>query len=437
MANTSDTSGSRRDAVRALRSGIGRISDELTAEIQARIPEYARPSDELCTKVVRTAVEQAVEGFVDRVERPGAAWDPEPFRQIGRAEAAEGRTLEPLQSALRLGARVGWRRLTDLGLPPECLHDLGETVFTYLDDLAQAATEGYETAKAHGPDALTRHRAYLLNLLLNDPSPSPEALSTAAQAAAWPLPTTVTCIALAPTHPTATSTAPFAARSSGNAATASQARFAGPDATGSAPFPPHQKDGHPRRRDVLVRWAACGGLPADVLVGLERGVPCLLVPEPEGKGEVIERVLRGCRAAVGPAVPPMAAGTSLRWASEALELSRRGVLPGGLLRCADHMATLVLFKDEELVRALAQARLAPLAHLRPAQQDRLAETLLAWLRHGRGAGEVAATLHVHPQTVRYRLRQLEELYGDQLADPDIRFELEIALRARQAATPAR
>ncbi|GAA3114281.1 hypothetical protein [Nonomuraea salmonea] len=117
MANTSDTSGSRRDAVRALRSGIGRISDELTAEIQARIPEYARPSDELCTKVVRTAVEQAVEGFVDRVERPGAPWDPEPFRQIGRAEAAEGRTLEPLQSALRLGARVGWRRLTDLGLP--------------------------------------------------------------------------------------------------------------------------------------------------------------------------------------------------------------------------------------------------------------------------------------------------------------------------------
>ncbi|GAA3114272.1 hypothetical protein GCM10020001_036860 [Nonomuraea salmonea] len=113
------------------------------------------------------------------------------------------------------------------------------------------------------------------------------------------------------------------------------------------------------------------------------------------------------------------------------------MLPGGLLRCADHMATLVLFKDEELVRALAQARLAPLAHLRPAQQDRLAETLLAWLRHGRGAGEVAATLHVHPQTVRYRLRQLEELYGDQLADPDIRFELEIALRARQAATPAR
>ncbi|WP_256863138.1 helix-turn-helix domain-containing protein [Microbispora sp. GKU 823] len=96
------------------------------------------------------------------------------------------------------------------------------------------------------------------------------------------------------------------------------------------------------------------------------------------------------------------------------------------------MATLVVFKDEDLVAALAEVRLAPLAHLRRSQQDRLAETLLAWLRHGRGVAEVAAALHVHPQTVRYRLRQIEQLYGDALADPDVRFELEIVLRARQA-----
>jgi DNA-binding PucR family transcriptional regulator len=175
-------------------------------------------------------------------------------------------------------------------------------------------------------------------------------------------------------------------------------------------------------------------LPPDVLAGLDRPAPCLLVPDPRGPGQaqMLEHALRGHWGAFGPAVPLAAAATSLRWAREALELSRRGILPRGPLRCADHMATLVVFKDEELVGTLAQARLAPLADLRPAQQDRLAETLLAWLRHGRGAGEVAARLHVHPQTVRYRLRQLEELFGDQLADPDIRFELEIALRARRA-----
>ncbi len=40
-------------------------------------------------------------------------------------------------------------------------------------------------------------------------------------------------------------------------------------------------------------------------------------------------------------------------------------------------------------------------------------------------------VHVHSQTVRYRLRQVDDLFGDQLRDPDRRFGLEIALRARQ------
>ena len=47
----------------------------------------------------------------------------------------------------------------------------------------------------------------------------------------------------------------------------------------------------------------------------------------------------------------------------------------------------------------------------------------------------AERLHVHVQTVRYRLGQLRELYGDELDDPVMRLELELALRA--AALPAR
>ena len=59
----------------------------------------------------------------------------------------------------------------------------------------------------------------------------------------------------------------------------------------------------------------------------------------------------------------------------------------------------------------------------------------------RDAGELAgyaryddgvAELVVHPQTVRYRMTQLRELYGDALADPDAVLELTVAL-----ALPAR
>ncbi|MCK2213511.1 helix-turn-helix domain-containing protein [Actinomadura sp. ATCC 31491] len=409
MANKSDVRESRTPPglVQTLRAGIGRVSAEVIEEIQNRIPEYARPEDELYIKVVRTAVEQAVEGFLDRVENPDAAWDPEPFRMIGKGEAAEGRNLEPLQTALRLGARVGWRRLTEiadpLGLTPQCLYDLGETIFVYLDQLADAAAEGFEEARARAAGEIERRRGRLLDLLLSQPAASPEAIADLAKAAGWRLPRKVACVALddLPGGPRA-------------AAVPTQAR----------------------REPAAAAAYRMPALPPEVLAGLERTVPCLLVPDPSGPGQaqVLEHGLRGYWGAIGPAVPLAAAATSLRWAREALELSRRGVLPRGLVRCEDHMATLVVFKDEELVSALAEARLAPLAHLRPTQQDRLAETLLAWLRHGRGAGEVAARLHVHPQTVRYRLRQLEELYGDQLADPDVRFELEIALRARQATS---
>ena len=73
----------------------------------------------------------------------------------------------------------------------------------------------------------------------------------------------------------------------------------------------------------------------------------------------------------------------------------------------------------------------PLRRLRPAQQETLGETLLAWLQSGGNAREVARRLHIQPQTARYRLRQLQLLFGDTLQEPDARFELEIALRAER------
>ena len=156
-------------------------------------------------------------------------------------------------------------------------------------------------------------------------------------------------------------------------------------------------------------------------------------PGRPGPPALIEHALQGWAAALGPAVPLPRASASLRWAREALALGLRGAIDsgGGVIRCDEHMSTLLIFSDEELARALRAARLAPLDRLKPAVRDRLAETLLCWLQHGGNANEVATLLHVHPQTVRYRLRQIDELFGGELREPDGRFELEMALRARQ------
>jgi DNA-binding PucR family transcriptional regulator len=55
-------------------------------------------------------------------------------------------------------------------------------------------------------------------------------------------------------------------------------------------------------------------------------------------------------------------------------------------------------------------------------------TALAYVQHHANAAAMARALHLHPQTARYRIARLRELLGDQLDDPDARFELEAALR---------
>ncbi|MFJ3518427.1 MULTISPECIES: PucR family transcriptional regulator [unclassified Streptomyces] len=174
------------------------------------------------------------------------------------------------------------------------------------------------------------------------------------------------------------------------------------------------------------------------LVGMFAGRPCLLVPspDPDTRGP-LEHVLRGRFAAIGHAVPLRDTASSLRWALRlsALTPARPG-LEARAVFVDDHLSTLLLLQDEPLAHALAARWLRPLADLTPRQSERLEVTLLAWLEGG-GAPEAAKALSVHPQTVRYRMRQLEKLFGTGLRDPRTRFELEMALRSRRLMAQVR
>jgi DNA-binding PucR family transcriptional regulator len=76
--------------------------------------------------------------------------------------------------------------------------------------------------------------------------------------------------------------------------------------------------------------------------------------------------------------------------------------------------------------------LAPLDSLRPAVRDKLVETLRAWLLHHGRRDDVAAALFVHPQTVRYRMGRLRELFGAELLDPRTVQDLTVALAGTRA-----
>jgi DNA-binding PucR family transcriptional regulator len=93
----------------------------------------------------------------------------------------------------------------------------------------------------------------------------------------------------------------------------------------------------------------------------------------------------------------------------------------------DHLVELVLTADREAADDLRRQALAPLAELRATTAERLAETLRSWLLHQGRRDAVAADLFVHAQTVRYRMTQLRELYGDRLDDPRTVLELTVAL----------
>ena len=157
-----------------------------------------------------------------------------------------------------------------------------------------------------------------------------------------------------------------------------------------------------------------------------------LVPARQSKAARadLDKALRGRGAAVGPAGGWEKVPDSLRLAVLAASaLPPRDGPDDPPIWADEHLAEVILGAEPSAIAELANRRLAPLEGLRPAQRERLAETLLSWLRHWGQRAPVAAELGIHPQTVGYRAAQLRELFGDTLEDPKARFELELALHA--------
>ena len=418
------------------------LAEDISAAVMSEVEEYAQPGDEEAARAVRRVARDAVAGFAARLTGqaaspaaglpetglpvtgmpgtglpetgpPGTASAAGMFRDLGRLLAMEGRSLGALHAALRVGARVTWHRLQEQARQgngdPETFTRVAETVFWYLDELTASCSAGYAEARAELAGETSELRRRLLDLLTSSQAPPAAAIASLARAAGWPLPRRVAAVALAPL-----ALSPLAGRP-------------------SRPLPP------------------------GVLADLTRRDPCLLIADPDGPGrrQQLATVLPGWLAsagralssgqtapgplaAVGPSVPLAGAGGSLRWAARALALARRGVIradggaadAAGITWCEDHLPTLVLLADEDLAAALSRQALAPLRRLRPDQADRMALTLLAWMESADDANAAARRLHVHPQTIRYRLRQVSGLFGDALGDPDTRFQLLLALRAR-------
>ncbi len=378
------------EAVSVVRAEIIPLVDGIIAAIRSGNPVYADVLGSPEGIGIRLGIEQAIKAFlhaVERGERPEGD-TAEVWRRLGEAEFQAGRSLEALRAAFRTGTRAAWRGAADLaagaGISAPLVIALAEAIFVYSDELASDVVEGYLRMQSDEAGERERRRRRLATLLLDPDGHDPAALQRAAEQARWALPRALAVLAMAADSPVAIT----------------------------------------RRLDV------------DVLAGADSEGAWLIVPDPDGPGRAasISRAVAATSvvSALGPAVPVGDAWRSLRWARLTLELVDRGALPAeSPTRCAEHLATVIVLQDRDLARALVDRRLWALEELPQHERARLTETLEAWLAHQRHTPQIAAALHVHPQTVRYRVRALRELLGDALDSSEGRLELELALRARR------
>lgn len=370
------------DAVNAMREQLPDVADKVVAAVVEEVPSYRDAFEGPMGQTIGNAVQLALGGFLSlanrgRTEelRTPTAPAVEGSYQLGRGEARSGRSTDALLSAFRIGARVSWREMASTavanGLTAEALAEFAGLVFAYIDELSAAAVAGHtdetETTGRVRQRLLERVAARLLD------DAAPEEIAEAAEQAGWTPPATLTAV-LVPE---------------------SQVR-------------------------PVLGLVAAGTIQAAEAPGLDEGV-LLLVPDAHGRRRpALLRALRDRGSIAGPAVPWLEVRASVDRALRARAL-------GIDLDTEAHLSHLVLHADEAALADLKSRALAPLAGLRPATAEKLAETLRFWLLHHGRREQVAASLFVHPQTVRYRMGQLRELYGERLEDPETVLELTLAL----------
>jgi hypothetical protein len=372
--------------------GLPQLLDEVRELLSEEWPDYARFMADVREEVavaaesfIRWLVHIAGDGLSDLSQHsiPGFGAQAELFEEIGRLQWREGRDVSALLSAYQVGGRAAWhyvsRTALAAGVAPEVLAALAEAVFIFIDQLSSASAHGYVREQAEAGATRVRLRDELVELLLSDRSDM-VAVRAAAARVGWRLPREAAVLLIDPANPLG------------------QAMLARLDDS-----------------CLLIRRTG-------ELVGA-------IVPDPvrPGRRHRLASALRGASAVIGHPVEPQYLPLSWHIAEMAAQLKTAGVLGDDPVFAEEHLDAIIVHHDARLLDTLRRQTLAPLAELAPAVRHRLCETLTSWLRHMGDRQAVAADLHIHPQTVRYRMAQLHELFGSALDDPDSRARMTLAL----------
>jgi hypothetical protein len=357
-----------------LQAAAPKLVKLIAQQIQLEVSAYAGPPNGRRHHLIVITVDKAVTHFLEVLEgKPGSeASVISMARQLGHAEALDGHSGDALRAAHHVASRVAWteiKKLADrLDLEGHELAPLIDAVFTFIQQLINQGALGHASAVMSKEGIGTAARRQLVTAML---SGKPfEKYEHRLQAAAWDPPSEVVVVtaSIAPHHDAAT-------------------------------------------------------LPAfstEVLSAVLRSRITLI--SPPGRATYISQ-----RLSIDPAIASVASSWVVplsgvrdahRWTQRALDLAARGVIKTeGVIDCARYRPKLWLYADPALTQYASEEILRPLLSMTPYYRVMLANTMLVWLQVRESAPLMAKRLDTHEQTVRRRLRQLRELFGDQLSDP--------------------
>ena len=361
------------------------LAERMVARFSGTIPGYRRLPQPVLVGQILDISRRNVDLFFRylAVGLPPGDEDLAAFRRSAKDRATEGMPLEDLLHAYRLGSRIGWHALEDAALPeerPSLLHG-AEVLLDYIDQVSAAVAQAYLAERQHLVSEEERQLRDLLDALVGGGT-LPAELRGLAEQVGLPL---------------SDRYRPFAAAVQGAPA---------------------------RRHSELASALRDGGVLALTegvrVAGLARDGA--RSPLPGLSGDVV--------LAMAPPTPRADLATALDDMRRLADLGRR-LGRTGVMMVDELLPELLLDSAPRVADALRQRALGPLETDRPRRSADLVQTLSVYVDASLDRRLAAERLHVHPNTLDYRLRQVQELTGLDVHRPEDLVLVMLALRQRE------
>ncbi|MEU6200999.1 helix-turn-helix domain-containing protein [Streptomyces sp. NPDC047061] len=374
----------------SLRPRVPELVERSARRIRDEIDIYG-PSGTVPETELRASLWRNIDSMLAQFARGGEPDLTEPG-ETGRLRAVQGGPLPDVLRAYRLGFAEVWAALAEeasrRGVDPSEMVRAAADAWQFADEYSDALTSAYRRAAAELVRVQERERSALTEALLSGRITDRGTLWEVAQTLGLPR------------------KGPFVAVAA--------------EATALGQEPLADVEAQLTAHGIPSAWA--------LRPDLHIGIASLLRPGSDDLAVTLLRRLATSRVGVSPAFASLdGTGQALRYARLAMNSRPAGTTE--VVRFQDDPLTVVMAAAPEAALGIAHRVMGPVLALGSDARAQLLDTFRCWIDADGNAAATARALHCHPNTVRYRLRKLQDLTGRSLQTPGDTAELVAALRA--------